>query len=176
MFFKIILIIFFTTIGLLHSDNIMLSEEGVVAQIYFAPTKKEEITSAIIDKISNAKREILIQAYAFTSQKIKNALLNALKRDINLIILLDPSNKNNKNSIAQDLLKNGANILIDNDHKIAHNKIIIIDKSITITGSFNFSKSAENNAENIVILYNKDASAVYYKNFLNHLSHSELLK
>ena len=176
MFFKIILIIFFTTIGLLHSDNITLSEDKTIAQIYFSPTNQEKIIDAIVNKIKNAKSEILIQAYAFTSQKIKNALLAALKRDINLIILLDPSNKNNKNSIAQDLLKNGANILIDSDHKIAHNKIIIIDKSITITGSFNFSKNAESNAENIVILYNKDTSIVYYKNFLNHLSHSELLK
>ncbi|HTR44450.1 MAG TPA: phospholipase D-like domain-containing protein, partial [Thermodesulfovibrionales bacterium] len=45
---------------------------------------------------------------------------------------------------------------IDAQHAIAHNKVMIIDKETVITGSFNFTKAAEErNAENLLILKNK---------------------
>jgi phosphatidylserine/phosphatidylglycerophosphate/cardiolipin synthase-like enzyme len=47
-------------------------------QIYFSP--KGGCTEAIIDQIDNAKSEILIQAYSFTSTPIAKALINAHKR------------------------------------------------------------------------------------------------
>ena len=37
----------------------------------------------------------------------------------------------------------GINVLIDSSHAIAHNKVIIIDRETVITGSFNFTKAAE---------------------------------
>ena len=38
---------------------------------------------------------------------------------------------------------------IDALHAIAHNKIVIVDGAVVVTGSFNFTKQAENNnAEN----------------------------
>ena len=40
--------------------------------------------------------------------------------------------------------------IIDDEHAKAHNKVMIIDGETVITGSFNFSKAAEqNNAENL---------------------------
>ena len=48
-------------------------------------------------------------------------------------------------------------VLIDAKHAIAHNKVMIIDGKTVITGSFNFTKAAEEqNAESLVII--KDSS------------------
>jgi phosphatidylserine/phosphatidylglycerophosphate/cardiolipin synthase-like enzyme len=45
---------------------------------------------------------------------------------------------------------------IDDKHAIAHDKIIIIDREIVITGSCNFTKAAEEkNAENVLIITDK---------------------
>ena len=45
---------------------------------------------------------------------------------------------------------------IDAEHAIAHNKVMIIDGETVITGSFNFTKAAEeNNAENLLIIHDK---------------------
>jgi phosphatidylserine/phosphatidylglycerophosphate/cardiolipin synthase-like enzyme len=42
---------------------------------------------------------------------------------------------------------------IDDRHAIAHNKIVIIDGQTVLTGSFNFTKQAdENNAENLLVI------------------------
>ena len=64
---------------------------------------------------------------------------------------------------------------IDSKHAIAHNKIMIIDRNTLITGSFNFTKSAEeSNAENLLILKgNKTLVARYIENFEMHKGHSE---
>jgi phosphatidylserine/phosphatidylglycerophosphate/cardiolipin synthase-like enzyme len=65
-------------------------------------------------------------------------------------------------------------VFIDASHAIAHNKIMIIDNRVVITGSFNFTKAAENkNAENILIMDNlPDLTRAYQENFQHHLRHS----
>lgn len=65
-------------------------------------------------------------------------------------------------------------VLIDDKHAIAHNKIMIIDKSTLITGSFNFTAAAENkNAENLLVIKgNKPLVDNYIENFEAHKGHS----
>ena len=64
--------------------------------------------------------------------------------------------------------------MIDPAHAIAHNKIMIIDGETVITGSFNFTKAAEKrNAENLLIIHDKDLEGRYIENWKNHAGHSE---
>ena len=50
-----------------------------------------------------------------------------------------------------------------------------IDGEIVITGSFNFTKAAEqNNAENLLIIYDKKLAERYIKNWKEHERHSEV--
>ncbi len=54
---------------------------------------------------------------------------------------------------------------------------MIIDKEMVITGSFNFTKATENNnAENLLILRNRDLAKVYIENREKHKGHSEMYK
>jgi phosphatidylserine/phosphatidylglycerophosphate/cardiolipin synthase-like enzyme len=51
---------------------------------------------------------------------------------------------------------------------------MIIDKEIVITGSFNFTKAAEEkNAKNLLILKNKELAETYLENWDKHREHSE---
>lgn len=81
--------------------------------------------------------------------------------------MLDKSQKTEKYSSADFVSHAGIPTFIDSKHKIAHNKIMIIDRNTLITGSFNFTKSAEeNNAENLLILKgNKPLVERYIQNF-----------
>ncbi|HET6513584.1 MAG TPA: phospholipase D-like domain-containing protein [Thermodesulfovibrionales bacterium] len=64
---------------------------------------------------------------------------------------------------------------IDSQHAIAHNKIMIIDKEVVITGSFNFTKAAEDkNAENLIVLRSGEVAKTYIKNWQKHKAHSML--
>ncbi len=50
---------------------------------------------------------------------------------------------------------------------------MVIDGRIVITGSFNFTKAAEeSNAENLLVIQDADLAAKYAKNWQEHLEHS----
>jgi len=56
-----------------------------------------------------------------------------------------------------------------------HNKVVIIDGETVITGSFNFTKPAEeNNAENLLVIKDKKLAERYMKNWQEHERHSEV--
>jgi phosphatidylserine/phosphatidylglycerophosphate/cardiolipin synthase-like enzyme len=65
-------------------------------------------------------------------------------------------------------------VKIDAAHAIAHNKVIVIDEEIVITGSFNFTKAAEEkNAENLLVIRDKKLAERYTENWQEHERHSE---
>ena len=63
--------------------------------------------------------------------------------------------------------------LVDAQHPIAHNKVMVIDSRTLITGSFNFTNEAENaNGENLLILKgHPELIVAYRKNFADHKAH-----
>ena len=64
--------------------------------------------------------------------------------------------------------------MIDAKHAIAHNKIMIIDEAVVITGSFNFTKAAEEkNAENLLVINDPVLAKKYVENWSSHAAHAE---
>ncbi|MCX5819271.1 MAG: phospholipase D family protein [Deltaproteobacteria bacterium] len=140
-------------------------------EVYFSPNNGA--TEAIVREIDRARSEILVQAYSFTSAPIAKALLKAHKRGVKVQAILDKSQKTQKFSSASFLTNSGIPTYIDDKHAIAHNKIIIIDKAVVITGSFNFTKAAEEkNAENLLIIRSKELAKPYLENWQRHREHS----
>jgi phosphatidylserine/phosphatidylglycerophosphate/cardiolipin synthase-like enzyme len=143
-----------------------------ITKVCFSP--KGGCTETIVEQINAAKSEILVQAYSFTSAPIAKALTDAFKRGVKVQAILDKSQKSEKYSSATFVSNAGIPTLIDYKHAIAHNKIMIIDKETVITGSFNFTKAAEEkNAENLLVIRNKDLAKVYMDNWYKHKEHSE---
>jgi phosphatidylserine/phosphatidylglycerophosphate/cardiolipin synthase-like enzyme len=142
-------------------------------QVFFSPTGG--CTEAVVANLDKAKSNVLVQAYSFTSAPIAKALVDAEKRGVKVRIILDKSQKTANYSSA-DFVKNaGIPTYIDAKHAIAHNKIMIIDGKTILTGSFNFTKAAEeSNAENLLVIQNDPALvAKYTANWQAHLNHSE---
>jgi phosphatidylserine/phosphatidylglycerophosphate/cardiolipin synthase-like enzyme len=140
-------------------------------EVYFSPQNGS--TAAIEREIDRARSEILVQAYSFTSAPIAHALLKAHKRGIKVEVILDKSQKNQRYSSFTFLTNARIPTYIDARHAIAHNKIILIDRSVVITGSFNFTKAAEEkNAENLLIIRSKELTKRYLDNWLHHRNHS----
>ena len=116
-----------------------------------------------------------MQAYSFTSAPIAKALVDAHKRGVQVQVILDKSQKGEKYSSADFVLHAGIPTFIDAKHAIAHNKIMIIDGQTVITGSFNFTKAAEeSNAENLLVIRSPELAAKYAANWKAHAEHSEV--
>ena len=131
-------------------------------------------TDAIVQALGDAKRTILAQAYSFTSAPIAKALLDAHKRGVQVQVILDKSQRSEKYSSADFLANQGVPMMIDANHAIAHNKVIVIDGETVVTGSFNFTKAAqEKNAENLLIIRDPALAAQYTQNWDAHRQHSQ---
>jgi phosphatidylserine/phosphatidylglycerophosphate/cardiolipin synthase-like enzyme len=126
----------------------------------------ENCTNKVVDAISQAKKQILVQAYSFTSAPIAKELVNAKRRGVEVRVILDKSQVKARYSSAVYLENNGIDPLIDFEPAIAHNKVMVIDNETVITGSFNFTKAAEEkNAENLLIIHDAKLAKKYEKNW-----------
>ena len=164
---------FFLTIFFLTFPLSPIAQEKPSWSVYFSP--RGGCTEAIIKEIDKSKTTVLVQAYSFTSALIAKSLLNAHKRGVKVQILLDKSQVSKKYSSATFLINQGIPTRIDSAHAIAHNKVMIIDEEIVITGSFNFTKAAEeNNAENLLVIRDKNLAERYAENWQEHAIHSEV--
>lgn len=141
-------------------------------QVYFSP--EGGCTEAIVRELGKAKSTVLVQAYSFTSAPIAKALVDAEKRGVKIEVILDKSQRRDKYTEADFLLHAGVPTWIDAKHIIAHNKIMVIDSHTVLTGSFNFTKAAEeNNAENLLVIDDAGLAKKYTENWQKHLAHSE---
>ena len=144
-----------------------------IIEVYFSP--KGGCTEAVVKEIDAAEKTILVQAYSFTSAPIAKALVNAYKRGIDVRVILDKSQRTEKYSEADFLHNMGIRTWIDAQHAIAHNKVMVIDGATVITGSFNFTKAAEErNAENLLVIRDRAIGEKYRGNWEIHVQHSDL--
>jgi phosphatidylserine/phosphatidylglycerophosphate/cardiolipin synthase-like enzyme len=142
-------------------------------QCYFSP--QGGCTDAVVGALEAAKNTVDVQAYSFTSKPIAQALVGAHRRGVKVTVVLDKSQRTARYTEADFLAHAGIPTYIDDKHAIAHNKIMLIDGSTLLTGSFNFTNAAEkSNAENLLVIHGAPAILQAYEaNFQKHLGHSE---
>jgi phosphatidylserine/phosphatidylglycerophosphate/cardiolipin synthase-like enzyme len=140
-------------------------------EVLFSP--KGGCTAAIIREVKAAKGSVLVHAYWFTSASIAKALVAAHKRGVKVEVILDRSRTEMDNEQADFIVQNDVPTFIDDKHTTAHNKVIVIDGNVVITGSFNFTDQAENeNAENLLIIRDKGIAGKFTANWQAHVKHS----
>jgi hypothetical protein len=138
--------------------------------------KGTNVVDFVVHMINHANHEIYVMAYGFTDERIITALQYAAKRGVVVRTLLDKSYENNAKVLVyrrDPEIEKG--LLIDAKPAIAHNKVIIIVNKDTdafataiLTGSFNWTWSAQNNnAENLVCFINcASMTQAYVDNWL----------
>jgi len=152
--------------------EIQIEIDRDTVQVHFSPDGSP--AAAVVNTLDGAEKSVLVQAYSFTSASIAAALKRAHDRGIVVNVILDKSQRLDRYTSATFLLRAGIPVWIDGEHAIAHNKVMIIDESIVITGSFNFTKSAEErNAENLLIINSQRIADEYTANWERHRAHSE---
>ena len=149
-------------------------EDGIAA--WFSP--RGGCTEAIVREIDAARRSVHVQAYSFTSRPIAEALADAAARGLEVIVVLDAKEAEERRGEAELLHARRVPCFVDAAHAIAHNKIILIDGETILTGSFNFTTAAEHsNAENLLVIHSRPTLyAAYEKSFREHLAHSAPLE
>ncbi len=147
------------------------AEPAEILGIYFTPPIGG--AGGIIKQIDASKKSIKVMAYGFTSINLAEALVRAKKRGVDVALIQDEKSSQNNREALQKLLDVGIEVRSDGKHAIQHNKVMVIDQDVVITGSYNFTNSAETrNAENIMIVKSEYATRRYLDNLNNHWEHA----
>jgi len=147
------------------------AEPAEILGIYFTPPVGG--AGGIARQIDGAKKAIKVMAYGFTSINLAEALVRAKKRGVDVALIQDEKSSQNNREALQKLLDAAIEVRSDGKHAIQHNKVMVIDQDVVITGSYNFTNSAETrNAENIMIVKSEYAARRYLDNWNNHWEHA----
>jgi phosphatidylserine/phosphatidylglycerophosphate/cardiolipin synthase-like enzyme len=142
-------------------------------EVCFVPSTTS-CTDLAVKQIAAAKTSIYLMAYSFTSKPIELALVAAAKRGVKVEVILDKSNVGYKYSGSTVMVAAGIPTTIDDSHAIAHNKIVIIDESVVLGGSFNYTNAAQkSNAENMTVTKDAKIAALYLANWKLHRAHAK---
>jgi phosphatidylserine/phosphatidylglycerophosphate/cardiolipin synthase-like enzyme len=139
----------------------------------------EDGGARVVAVIGQARRQILVQAYVLTHRAIAEALVAARQRGVDVRVIADQEQAAKvETSLLGWLAEHEVPIWLDGQHAAAHNKTMVIDagqeSATVITGSFNFSNSAQyRNAENLLILRANPALADQYADdWRRHRAHA----
>ena len=138
-------------------------------QVFFSP--RGGCTEACVAAINAARSEVKVMAYSFTSAPIAGALKAAHDRGVQVLVILDKSQLTERYSGLGYIARAGIPVWVDSAHAIFHDKVIIVDQHVLLQGSF--TKSAEfDNAENMLVIENRELAEFYLANWEIHRSHS----
>jgi len=135
----------------------------------FSPDKDAE--KLVLKVIDSAQSEIRMMAYTITSAAVVEALIAARHRGVDVAAAFDyKSNlgqeKSDKGRTALSALVNaGCHVRTVSIYPILHDKVIIADRETVQTGSFNYSKAATKNSENVLVVWKNTELA---KGYLEH--------
>ena len=139
-------------------------------------TEGADCAALIADEVAAASASLLVQAYNFTEKRIVASLLDAHRRGVPVTVIVDKISMHQRGEGVSAVRAAGIPVFIDRKPHIAHNKVIVIDGATVITGSFNFSASAQCcNAENLLIVHSPALAAAYAANFARRKAVSEAL-
>ncbi len=149
-----------------------LTVEGTQIECYFAP--EDDVYREIASEIDAARATIDFMAFSFTSRDLAEAMANRQRDGVRVRGLFDEQQAATQYSQDEYLAKNGASVYLDKNPHVMHNKVIVVDGQTVVTGSYNFSKAAEEkNAENLLIIRDKALAERYAANWKEHAGHSE---
>ena len=150
----------------------------MAVQTCFSPEGK--CSTHIVREIENATRELLVAVYAFTSDDLAGALVQAKKRGLMVQVIIDREfdSRNDKSKgkflevqrIPVRRLSGGKPPHSAREVGLMHQKFAIIDRRIVFTGSYNWTQSADSfNDENLLVFRDAGPLAEEYRKIFSRL-------
>jgi phosphatidylserine/phosphatidylglycerophosphate/cardiolipin synthase-like enzyme len=158
--------------GIIFCALITPANADMAVQACFSPQGK--CATHIVREIENAKRELLVAVYAFTSDDLAGALVQAKKRGLMVQVIIDREfDSRNDNSKGKFLEVQRIPVRRLSGSKppnsareigLMHQKFAVIDRRVVFTGSYNWTRSADSfNDENLLVFRDAGPLAEEYR-------------
>jgi phosphatidylserine/phosphatidylglycerophosphate/cardiolipin synthase-like enzyme len=142
---------------------------GAAIAVCFSP--EEDCAAFAVRAINNAEREILVGAYGLTTGSgIVEALVRAKGRGVDVRLIADKTTPCPATNGIEPLVAAGVPIWIDAQARIAHAKTMVIDEAVTLMGSYNWTRGAAANSENLNLVSSLAVAAAYAAHWRERLA------
>ncbi len=132
----------------LRSPDVALDGSSVTTA--FAPDT--DVTGMIVRILGHARRSANFLAFTVTSPAIAKALIEARARNVAIRGVVEARNAHGVGSAVPALKRAGLDVREDGNCGLMHDKVLIVDGRTVVTGSFNWSRQAQEvNDENVVL-------------------------
>lgn len=154
----------FGAVSLADTPYPSVAMQGAQVEILFSPD--DGVERRLLELLGQAEHSIEFLAFAFTSAQLAEAMLDRAREGVEVRGVFDEEQSGGAGSAYQAMREAGLDVRLDANRGDMHHKVILIDRAIVVTGSYNFSRSAEEqNDENVLILHAAPIAAEYLIEF-----------
>jgi phosphatidylserine/phosphatidylglycerophosphate/cardiolipin synthase-like enzyme len=139
--------------------------DGVMVQVLFSPD--DGVAARLEALLRGAQHSIHFLAFSFTSDLLAEALRDQARAGVEVLGVMDADQARSNTGTEFESFQNaGLAVRGDGAEGQMHHKFLVIDEQTVVTGSYNFSNSAERrNDENLIVLKDPRMAAVFIGEF-----------
>jgi phosphatidylserine/phosphatidylglycerophosphate/cardiolipin synthase-like enzyme len=145
------------------ADVVVDAARDVRIEAYFTP--EDNPAPEIVKRVEGARTSVLFLAYSFTDNDIGAAMLARHRAGVQVRGVFERTGSETSSSEFGRLKQAGADVLQDGNRYLMHHKVIVIDERTVVFGSYNFSASAQDNNENLLIVDSPELAKLFVAEF-----------
>jgi phosphatidylserine/phosphatidylglycerophosphate/cardiolipin synthase-like enzyme len=145
--------------------------DGVYVENYFSPV--DDVMDKLVVYVNAAQKSIRFMAFTYTDHRLSDAMISRAEAGVKVEGVIE--NRGASNGALVPLFCANLPVKVDGNKYTMHHKVIIIDDSTVITGSFNFTNAADTvNDDNVLVIHSPEIAALYNQEFerINSLASS----
>jgi len=137
--------------------------------VCFAP--EQDCDAFAVRAIDSATKEILVSAYRLTvGSGVVGAFIRAKERGVDVRVVADREAPCGQASGIDPLAAAGVPVWIDDRARMAHAKTMVVDGAVTLTGSYNWTRGAAANSEDLNLISSPAVAEAYAAHWRQRLA------
>jgi len=147
-----------------NTPNPVINLGGIQIENYFGP--EDVIIPRLVEVVGGAQSSIKFMTFSFTHDDLGAAMRERAAAGVTVTGVFETRGADTEYSECGALLDAGQDVRLDGNPYTFHHKVIIVDDSIVVIGSFNFSENAaSSNDENLLIVHDPAVTSLYVQEF-----------
>jgi phosphatidylserine/phosphatidylglycerophosphate/cardiolipin synthase-like enzyme len=160
-----------TSPSTVDQQNVKIDDSSVLVRF----AAEDDVATLLAELLGRAQSEIRFMAFSFTDDDMGGSILQQAKNGVSVAGIFEQRGAMTEYSEFTFLYCNGLSVRLDGNPRTMHHKVLIIDRQIVVTGSYNFSVNADtSNDENVIMIDNSQIAAEYLKEFDRLWAESQL--
>ncbi|OGO10221.1 MAG: hypothetical protein A2Y93_14890 [Chloroflexi bacterium RBG_13_68_17] len=154
----------FGALSLRDTPYPQISIDGELIEVLFSPD--DGVARRLLELVRGARERVEVMAYAFTSDDLAEALIERAGAGLPVRVVVESSQASAAGAEFERLLLAGVDVRRDGNPGDMHHKVVIIDGAVVWTGSYNFTRSAEEyNDEGVLVVHSPELAARFLTEF-----------